>query len=175
VLGGPRHAVAELAAAEVVRRAERGGIGLAIRRGQEAGEIRTIDDTRAKGPATAGDPDGTPGDGKRSPAEFFSGAKTRSDTYAMADGVSDDQFDGAIEEAKAEGNLSRANVVRMLLSPPAACERSGACASSHRGPRRGRRPPSPGGRGRPPHPFEDPPGGAGVVARRAKSMGPIVR
>jgi hypothetical protein len=44
------------------------------------------------------------------------GLKTRSEIdplYAMADATPDD-FDAAIEEAKAEGNLSRANVVRKV-------------------------------------------------------------
>jgi hypothetical protein len=109
---------AELAAAEIVRRAER-GIGVAIRKGQESGVIRSVADTRIKHPAPDGDPDGTPGDGKRSPAEFFPGAKTRNETYAMTDGVSDDQFEEAIEEAKEEGNLSRANVVRKVKGQPA--------------------------------------------------------
>ena len=34
--------------------------------------------------------------------------------YAMTDGVSDADFEDAIGEAKAEGNLSRANVVRKI-------------------------------------------------------------
>src|SRR5262249_47258596 len=43
--------------------------------------------------------------------------------YAMTDGVSDTDFEDAIGEAKAEGNLSRANVVRKVRrrrgEPPA--------------------------------------------------------
>jgi hypothetical protein len=93
---------AELSAAEIVRRAER-CIGLAIRRGQEAGEIRTLGQ---HGKALL--------DEKRSPAEFFSGGGETSDVYAMTDGVTDQQFDEAVAEGKADGNLSRANVVRRV-------------------------------------------------------------
>jgi len=99
---------AELAAAEVVRRAER-GIGLAIRRGQEAGEIATVRDggwpsRHLHNPEVA----------KKSPTEFFANHKERTDSYAMTDKASDEQFDNAIAEAKAEGNLTRANVVRKV-------------------------------------------------------------
>lgn len=34
--------------------------------------------------------------------------------YAMSDGVTDDEFEEALDQAKAEGNLSRANVVRRV-------------------------------------------------------------
>lgn len=108
----------ELSAAEIVRRAER-GLGLAIRRGQELGEIRTVADGGPRGPYMRGDQlvhatPVLPDERKRSPADFFSGGQEQYDTYRLADGVTDDQFDDAVEEAKAEGNLSRANVVRKV-------------------------------------------------------------
>jgi len=94
---------AELSAQELVRRAER-GIGVAIRRGQEAGTIRRP--SQATG--------GRVLDEKPAPSDFFSGGGETSDTYAVTDDVTAEQFDEAIEEAKAEENLSRANVVRKV-------------------------------------------------------------
>jgi hypothetical protein len=79
---------AQLAAAEIVRRAER-GIGLAIRRGQERGEIRR----RGQG---GGQPPGARRvrDDKTmsSPAEFASQGELRGNgagIYHLTDGVSD--------------------------------------------------------------------------------------
>jgi hypothetical protein len=102
---------AELSAREIVIRAER-GIGLAIRRGQEAGEIRGPH----KGRLT-----NQPGSTEliRSPTEFASthelnGSGSSAGIYEMTDNVPDGQFEEAVEEAKAEGNLSRANVVRKI-------------------------------------------------------------
>lgn len=40
--------------------------------------------------------------------------------YAMTDGVSDEQFEEAITEARDEGNMSRANVARKAWSQGAA-------------------------------------------------------
>lgn len=96
---------AELSAAEIVRRAER-GIGLAIRKGQEAGEFRKQGETSR---FVLG-PDAT----KNSPSDVFSHHGERADVYAVTDGVSDEQFDEAIDEARDEGNLSRANVVKKV-------------------------------------------------------------
>jgi hypothetical protein len=100
---------AELSAAEIVRRAER-GIGIAIRRGQEAGEIAKPGDNRYTL--------GTVGNGsyKKSVTEVAPGVALH-DTgggpgvYALAD-VTDAAFEEAITEAKADQNLSRSNVVR---------------------------------------------------------------
>lgn len=114
---------AELAAAEIVRRAER-GIGLAIRRGQEAGEIAR----RGQG---AGNPPGAKGDrvdsGISLPSEFATHSELAGNGagfYHMSDGVPDEQFDAAIEAAKEEGNLSRANVVRKVRGEAPAAPRS---------------------------------------------------
>lgn len=107
---------AELSAAEIVRRAER-GIGLAIRRGQEDGTIAKPGDIGGAGsPGVRG---GVPGLARRQdldrPADV---AQVRDSSeltplYAQAT-ATDDEFEQAIEEAKAEENLSRANVVRKL-------------------------------------------------------------
>jgi hypothetical protein len=100
---------AVLAATEIVRRAER-DLGLAIRKGQEEGTI-----------AVRGGAHGTKhGDtvfGPRPVTDFatygeLNGTSSTAGIYAMTDGVSDEDFDTAITDAKAEGNLSRANVVR---------------------------------------------------------------
>ena len=106
---------ARLAAAEIVRRAER-GIGVAIRRGQQDGEIAKRGDRRSHGTPSVhdGNPNGRHDDHLGSPASFFRHGDERADTYAMTDGVSDADFEDAIAEAKAEGNLSRANVVRKI-------------------------------------------------------------
>lgn len=112
---------AELAALEVQRRAER-GIGLAIRRGQELGEIATPQEMRVQaGRASAAQRLGNTellGERKPAPSDFVSGPGEFTDNgagiYHLTDGVTDDQFEDAIEDAKAEGNLSRANVVRKV-------------------------------------------------------------
>lgn len=95
---------AELSAAEIVRRAER-GLAILVRRGQGKGEINKV---------------GTPirsvgsNSGAASPDDYFSAPRERTESYAMADGVADEEFETAIAEAKEEGNLSRSNVVRKV-------------------------------------------------------------
>jgi hypothetical protein len=106
---------AQLAAAEIVRRAER-GIGVAIRRGQHNGEIARRGDRGGLGApgVYGGNPGDRRGDHLGSPGSFFRHGDERADAYAMTDGVSDTDFEDALGEAKAEGNLSRANVVRKI-------------------------------------------------------------
>jgi hypothetical protein len=91
---------AELAAAEIVRRAE-DGLGRAVRQGQERGEIRrggrptkTLDNVKSF-----------------SPAEYFANTREMTAAYATAH-VPAERFEEALGEAKAEGNLSRSNVMR---------------------------------------------------------------
>jgi hypothetical protein len=109
---------AELAAAEIVRRAER-GIGVAIRRAQQQGRIATRGDRGSRGAPgmRGGNPGDTRGDHLGSAAPFFKHPSERSGAYAMADGATDDQFEDALAAARAEGNLSRANVVRKIRQP----------------------------------------------------------
>jgi hypothetical protein len=116
---------AELSAAEIVRRAER-GIGVAIRKGQDSGEIRrkgersprTASITRlrfGKTETVQAEAVDSGSSLKPSPTHFATDHELHGNgagIYGMTDGVSDDQFEEAIAEAKAEGNLSRANVVR---------------------------------------------------------------
>lgn len=103
---------AQLSATEVVRRAER-GIGVAIRRGQESGEIR--------GPRTGALKIGS--DDIRSnprPVTDFvknhelSGGGNQPGIYDLTDDVSDEDFEQALAQAKAEQNLTRANVARKV-------------------------------------------------------------
>jgi len=115
---------AQLAAAEIVRRAER-GIGVAIRRGQQDGQIAKRGDRGSRGAlgVRGGNPGDARGDHLGSPAEFFLNRKERADAYAMTDGVSDDDFEDALGQAKTDRDLSRANVVRKIRqrggTPPA--------------------------------------------------------
>lgn len=103
----------QLDAVEMVRRSER-ALGVAIRKGQDAGEITSRTNQPFYGNQhTAGL---GPQESQASPDEFFAGGKERADTYAMTDDVSDEQFEQALSEAKEEGNLSRANVVRKVAS-----------------------------------------------------------
>jgi hypothetical protein len=105
---------AQLAAAEIVRRAER-GIGVAIRRGQAAGEIsrraghggnqHRRAETGASGFCTA-----KPSD-YATPAELTGNG---TGIYHLTDGVCDADFEAALAAAKAETDLSRANVVRKV-------------------------------------------------------------
>lgn len=101
---------AQLAATEIVRRAER-GIGMAIRKGQQSGEIRR----RGQGSR-----DGQlPADNRRlpSPTDFATGDELSGNgagIYHMTDGVSDEEFEAVLAEARAQENMSRANIVRKL-------------------------------------------------------------
>lgn len=107
---------AELAAAELVRRAER-GIGLAIRKGQEAGKIRKPYDNVRVGQGAVDASFLKPSPKELVPAHELS--SNGSGIYVMTDGVTDEQFDAGLSEARAEGNLSRANVVRKITGRPA--------------------------------------------------------
>lgn len=114
----------ELDAAEMVRRAER-GIGVAIRNGQEAGEIATRAEDRSRAGRISrarqlGNnelPKEKPSPSDIVPAHELS--DNGAGIYHLTDGVTDEDFETAIAEAKAEGNLSRANVVRKAKGEPA--------------------------------------------------------
>lgn len=112
----------ELAATEIVRRAER-GIGLAIRRGQEMGQIRgkqppVAEHVAGAHGAISPSSRGEQRDGKRSPSEFFGNGQERVETYALTDGVSEDEFEDALTDARQEGNLSRSNVIAKVRELP---------------------------------------------------------
>ncbi|WP_135452564.1 hypothetical protein [Mycobacterium sp. DL99] len=103
----------QLDAAEFVRRAER-GLGVAIREGQARGEVETTAEGKARGSATR-DQVVTYEKVKPKPTDFAGVhelTNTHGGIYDLTDNVSDEQFEEVITEAKAEGNLSRANVAR---------------------------------------------------------------
>src|SRR5215469_2041773 len=132
---------AQLAAAEIVRRAER-GIGVAIRRGQQNGEIRRRGD---HGGRAAGNGDSNtisrPG-----PADYATTGELRGNRagiYHLTDGVSEEDFEEALAGAKAGQDLSRANVVRKIRQRrcrppgpgqqvPAPADRSATAAQARR-------------------------------------------
>lgn len=104
----------ELAAQEIVRRAER-GIGVCIRKGQEAGRIETLSEARSRARLGQQNADGTLS--KPRPRDFTD-PDSLHDAVTVTDGVSDEQFEAALSDARSEGNLSRANVVRKVKGEP---------------------------------------------------------
>lgn len=106
---------AELAAAEIVRRAER-GLGVSIRRGQEEG---TVSPPNARsGNSRPGKPLARPSD-YASDSELYGGGHGLPGIYDLADDVDDDQFEAALGEAKNEGNLTRTNVAKKVATKKA--------------------------------------------------------
>jgi hypothetical protein len=109
---------AQLSATEIVRRAER-GIGVAIRRGQAEGTIKRRGQGGGQPPRGARPRGDT---SLSSPTDFATHGELHGNSsdgiYDMTDDVTDEQFEDAIGEAKAEGNLSRANVVRKSRQRP---------------------------------------------------------
>lgn len=106
---------AELSAAEIVRRAER-GIGVAIRRGQEEGTIAKRGDIGSPPPPgrTGLRPEGVRGQHLHRATEFVAKDELGNGIYPLTDQVSDDQFEEAVAVARNEENLSRANVLRKV-------------------------------------------------------------
>ena len=108
----------QLDAAEFCRRAER-GLGVAIREGQRYGsvatptEVASVAAQKARGTFSSGQ-NAKPADTDFATRPELSGNRIKDQygIYGMTDNVSDAQFDEAIDEAKVEGNLSRANVAR---------------------------------------------------------------
>lgn len=104
-------------ASECVRRAERGE-ATAIRQGQEDGTILKQGDIGGGG--RGGDTAAESRKLKRnlldSPKEIEPNNNVLTDAYRMAE-ASDEEFEEALDEARDEGNLSRANVVRKIKNP----------------------------------------------------------
>lgn len=98
----------QLDALEMVRRAER-GIGVAIRNGQESGEIRTSRDGNPRSELALQSLEGKRTVADAAKVEHYSALVP---IYEMTDGVTDEEFEEAIEEGRDEKNLSRANVAR---------------------------------------------------------------
>lgn len=85
----------------MVRRAER-GLGVAIRKGQDEGQIARRGDIGARG----GTPGCTRGEHLDRPGNYFQYRDEITAVYRLTDGVTDEQFDQAIEQARAEGGES---------------------------------------------------------------------
>lgn len=110
----------QLDAIEMVRRAER-GVGVAIRKGQDEGTVRKSGQVESR--ANQHGKVGVSADSDRSsPMEFAPRGELlgngRANIYGMTDGITDEQFEEAITEAKAENDLTRANVVRKANGQP---------------------------------------------------------
>jgi hypothetical protein len=116
----------QLDAAEFVRRAER-GLGVAIREGQERGEIATKRSAaKERWAKVHGDNIApTPRVSDFAP-DFFDNSHKGASIADFTDGVSDEAFEEAITEARAEGNLSRANVARKCKARAQRQENTGA-------------------------------------------------
>lgn len=95
----------------MVRRTER-ALGQAIREGQERGEITSRGDGGYPAHRTSSVREEV--QKKVSPDEYLPNGQLAHETYAMTDGVTDEQFDQALDTAVDEGNVSRANVVRKV-------------------------------------------------------------
>lgn len=101
----------QLDAQEMVRRAEY-ALGKAIRKGQQEGTVASESNHNRLGvPSTA----------KARPSDFASDVELydrpsqhKAGILSIADAATPEEFDAAIEEAKSEGNLSRANVARKV-------------------------------------------------------------
>jgi hypothetical protein len=109
-----RSEIVSARASAIALRAER-GLGVAIREGQERGEVLKRGQTKTK--ANQFGVVGEYQNSQMAPADLasqteLSGTGTQPGIYGFTDGVSDVHFEEAITEAKAEGNLSRANVAR---------------------------------------------------------------
>jgi len=114
----------QLESLEMVRRAER-GVAQAVLKGQEEGTVETEHDVRVRAAHTREEKAGrhhiqNNGVIKRPRASIastleLSGAGNHQPGYLhLAEGVSEETFEVAITEAKAEENLSRANVARKI-------------------------------------------------------------
>lgn len=105
---------AVLAATEIVRRAER-CMGLAIHKGQEAGTIAKSGSIGCRGGRGihGANPGSVRGQHLDRVTKFIPDDHARVDAYAMARAPETD-FEDAISSAKAEGNLSRSNVVKKV-------------------------------------------------------------
>ena len=109
----------QIDATTMVRRAER-SLGVAIREGQERGEIEVPSETysyeaRKREAAKQDREFHEPARPRVTDyAESNDLSRTRNGIYAVTDGVTDEEFDAALNAAKEEGKPTRANVVRKI-------------------------------------------------------------
>ena len=107
-------------AAEMVRRAEY-TLGKAIRKGQDEGTVARkgarpngISPHERNGHPVAGHIPDPNLSSLPSPTSFVSGDQERTEIYAMSDGVTEEEFEEVLTEAREEGSVSRANIVRKV-------------------------------------------------------------
>lgn len=117
-------------AVEAVRRAE-WALGRAIRKGQEEGTVSTKgSNSGLRGSVLSTEPEASPSD-FASDLELYDRPSQGKAGILTIGEASPDEFDAAIEEAKAEGNLSRANVARKIKrNKPAEAKPSGRAAKA---------------------------------------------
>lgn len=99
-------------AAEMVRRAE-WALRKATKRAQDEGTIAKRGDSLIPGARTRGHADTSSSEPLPSPKSFFNSQAEYEDAVTMGE-AEEHEFEAALSEARAEGNLSRANVVRKL-------------------------------------------------------------
>lgn len=105
--------------AQVQQRRWERALGLSIREGQARGEIETPDEARVRaGKARQRVEDFNALTPKPKPTDYadkyhLAGAQG-ANIYSMTDTTDDAGFDAALDEARADGNVSRANVVRKI-------------------------------------------------------------
>lgn len=118
-------------ATEMVRRAEY-ALGKAIRKGQKEGTIRTRGEGGGGGaPGVRGalprstttapvevDRPASPYDFAKHTDLYGDGKAGGNGIYALVDNATEEEFEGALTEAREEGNLSRANLVRKVRRSP---------------------------------------------------------
>lgn len=102
----------QLDAQEMVRRAEY-ALGKAIRKGQEEGTVARIGDGRGER-SVLGTDLSSPTDFAADVELYDRPSQGKAGILSIADSATPEEFDAALEEAKAEGNLSRANVARKV-------------------------------------------------------------
>lgn len=109
----------QLDAQEMVRRAEY-ALGKAIRKGQEEGTVRVRGQRSGTFNRWNGETVDNRNSTKASPTDFASDTELNGNATTGQAGImhlaeaAPEQLDAALDEAKAEGNLSRANVVRKV-------------------------------------------------------------
>lgn len=113
----------QLDAQEMVRRAEY-ALGKAIRKGQAEDTVRSRGDRGSHFDRWSGELR-EPQNSKASPYDYADHSTLYGDgksggngILAMADNATEEQFEEALSEAKAEQNVSRANVVRKIKAEP---------------------------------------------------------
>lgn len=105
--------------AQVMQRRWERALGLAIREGQARGEIADRSSGASVGAlkreaAKRGEQADLDSIHLRSAGDYFANGTDGHQTYAVTDNVTDAEFDTALSEARTEGNVSRANVVRKI-------------------------------------------------------------